>query len=160
MERLARRIHIRSQQPIVNEYLDLLPVEPQCALQTRFGLQQLASAERGDGRLRQALLISAVEHGFAVIANSHAVIGVVHAVVGFVADQHDPRPGGHVAVIGDVEQQLRTRAILNPAVKYRNQPLEAGVAEILDEEFYIDVLQFMRFVRLALDPAAGVPMRL
>ena len=61
MERFTRGLDIRSQQPIVYEYLDFLPVEPQPVLQTRLRLEPLASGERGDGRLRQAILIAAGE---------------------------------------------------------------------------------------------------
>ena len=48
-----------------------------------------------------------------------------------------------VPVIRDVQQQLGTRSLLNPAVKYRNQRLEPGFSGFFDEQFYVYVLKFM-----------------
>src|SRR5580658_10661321 len=88
-QHLARRLIVLREQAVVDEYLDIVPVEPQFSCEFSFGCQTLESAQRGESSLSQTIEVRAIERSLAIVANAQAIIRIVHAVVRLVANQDD-----------------------------------------------------------------------
>src|ERR1700722_6679422 len=138
---LARYGVVRGDQSVIDENFDILAVESNFSIQPRFRFQTLARLESRACGQCQVVLIAPVLQSLPVVANTQAVAGVVDAVVSLVPDQDDSRTRGDMRVIGDVDQQLIAVLVFNPAVKYGNQWLEAGILGTLEEKLHIDVLK-------------------
>ena len=82
----------------------------------RLLLQTAAGGQRRVESLTQ-ILLRAAPCLLAAVEQAQPVFRHVQAVIRFMADQHDSRTGRHVAIVGYVDQHLRTNAILNPAMK-------------------------------------------
>jgi hypothetical protein len=57
----------------------------------------------------------------AVVHDPALVPGLIERIVTLVRDEHDPRTGGHVAVVGHVDEEILQRALLNPSVVDGNE---------------------------------------
>src|ERR1700733_13005558 len=141
IKRFPRGGIVWGDEAIVDENLDVLTVKLELPVQPRLRFEATACAEGRAGRLGQAFLIAAVEDFLAIVADAEAVAGVVNAVVSLVPDQDDPGARGNMGIVGNVDEQLIAILVFNPAVKNRNQRLEACPFGILEGQFHVDVLE-------------------
>lgn len=68
--RFAGGIGVRSEQSVVDENFDLLPIELQFAFKPLIRFKTLACSEGGASRLPQTILIGAVKRRFAIVAEA------------------------------------------------------------------------------------------
>ena len=92
----------------------------------------------------------------AVVEQARPAFALVEEVVRTVADQHHARPLGHVPVVGDVDGQLGQRALLDPAVKYRDRRLHVERARRLRRQVNLE-LQLVCFHGVIVPSGAARP---
>ena len=143
---------IGGQKAIVYEHLNLAAIELNPSVQVWLDLQTQAGSQSSLCCLDQSILVSSLQHRFAVVPDTQPVAGVIKAIVALVSDQNHSRARTDVTVIRNIQQEFVAGLILDSAMKDRNQSFEFNFLRIFHEELYVDVLKFHV---LRITPLAG-----